>query len=169
MHEGNCGLKYNRLGINAARQVTRNAPTMIDPSARAPALWPSTLEIVKPTEYFFQKPWFLKRDPLFLFGPEEQAVAVAAPISAGVFAVGSEQNVEQTSSVAEPNVLSAEGELLLKTSLRLNAFSAQPQSTTSTPTAAVPAPVAPQAQTQITTEPAAVATVSPLIDAAAAS
>uniref|UniRef100_A0A803MX54 Uncharacterized protein n=1 Tax=Chenopodium quinoa TaxID=63459 RepID=A0A803MX54_CHEQI len=48
-------------------------------------------------------------------------------------------------------------------------FEAQPPSTTSTPTAAVPAPVAPQTQTQTATEPAAAAFVSPLTDAVAAS
>ncbi|XP_021756138.1 uncharacterized protein LOC110721308 [Chenopodium quinoa] len=35
LHEGNCSLEYNWLGINAARKVTRRDPSITPPSARA--------------------------------------------------------------------------------------------------------------------------------------
>ena len=94
LNEGNCGFDYNKLGINAARCVTRNALAITDPSARAPSLRSSTLEIVKPAEYSRQKSWFFKRGPFYLLGPEEQAAAAAAIVRAGNFAGVSEQSAQ---------------------------------------------------------------------------
>uniref|UniRef100_A0A803KNH4 Uncharacterized protein n=1 Tax=Chenopodium quinoa TaxID=63459 RepID=A0A803KNH4_CHEQI len=66
-----------------------------------------------------QKPWYLKKDPFFLLGSEEQATA-AASVRAGVSASTAEESTEPQTPVVEPNVLSAEGELLLKTSVSIS-------------------------------------------------
>uniref|UniRef100_A0A803MRE4 Transposase n=1 Tax=Chenopodium quinoa TaxID=63459 RepID=A0A803MRE4_CHEQI len=77
LHEGNYGLEYNRLGINTARRVIRRDPSITPPSARAPALRPSQLEIVKPI------------------------VAAAAAVKPGVFAVNTEHNAEPRGEAEE--------------------------------------------------------------------
>uniref|UniRef100_A0A803M3I7 Replication factor A C-terminal domain-containing protein n=1 Tax=Chenopodium quinoa TaxID=63459 RepID=A0A803M3I7_CHEQI len=84
LHESNCGLNYERLGINVKRKVIKKDPAITPTSKRAPALRANCLEIVSSSQYSKQKPWYLKRDPLFRLGPEEEILATAAAVEAGV-------------------------------------------------------------------------------------